>query len=466
MPRTNGQADRYKVAFVAIDKIKPSPENEDIYGEIIEDAPMEALIASIKRRGLAEPILVTNDGYILSGHRRHFACKCLGKRTVPVRVQKDIKRLGNKHYHRELIEYNPQRVKGAPSLLKEALMLTKGVKFNTRAWIEEQRAATMKVDADFMEVTGAKDVKPISQRRFPFLQAVQAVIQGLEDFWPLSIRQIHYNLLNNPPFKQVPKRSKFDIEHYRYANDKASYDRLVSLLTSARYNGQVSMACIDDPTRPQVTYGGWESMAEYVQYEVNKFLTQFHRDRQFGQPRHIEVFGEKSTLYQMLRQATQEYYVPFSIGRGFCSIPVWRDMAERFFDSGKERMTLIIVSDYDPEGLALADDAIRSLETWNIPLDGHRVGVTREQIEDFGLAGDFNAVKESSKHRDNFIAKTGGEETWEVEALPPEYIVEQVKAAIEASMDMKTFGKVCEEEEKGAEDLKDIRAQLADSIGV
>ena len=125
----------------------------------------------------------------------------------------------------------------------------------------------------------------------------------------------------------------------------------MDLLTAARYCGQVPMTCIDDPTRPQTTHGGWGSVSEFVRSEIDDFLIGFHRDRQQDQPRHIEVFGEKNTLQRMLERACNQYYVPFSIGRGFCSIPVWRDMANRFRQSGKERMTLIIVSDYDPEGL-------------------------------------------------------------------------------------------------------------------
>ena len=177
------------------------------------------------------------------------------------------------------------------------------------------------------------------------------MIEELREYWPLSIRQIHYRLLNDPPLKQTPKRSKHDAEHYRYKNDDSSYNSLVDLLTAARYSGQVSMTCIDDPTRPQKTFGGFDSVAEFVQQEIDGFLTGFHRDRQQDQPRHVEVFGEKNTLFRMLERACTEYYVPFCIGRGFCSIPVWRDIARRFRQSGKERMTLIVVSDYDPEGL-------------------------------------------------------------------------------------------------------------------
>ena len=59
-----------------IDQIKPSPENDGIYGKIDEsDEAFNALLRSISERGLEEPLILTADGYILSGHRRFAACK-------------------------------------------------------------------------------------------------------------------------------------------------------------------------------------------------------------------------------------------------------------------------------------------------------------------------------------------------------------------------------------------------------
>ena len=454
--------DRYAVKMVLLNSIKPSPENDDIYGPIEFDDQMWDLIHSIERKGLEEPILVTADGYVLSGHRRLFACIFLNWKEIPIRVVKSIKRKGNLQYHRELIEYNPQRIKKAGSLLREALLRNNNAA-DTYEAIRERRESSMQVDADFMDVGGSKEITPISDRRMEFLKAVQKVIEDLSDFLPLSIRQIHYKLLNNPPLKQTPERTKFSEEHYRYQNDKSSYKSLVDLLTSARYRGQVSMTCIDDPTRPQKVHGGFESVAEFVRQETKNFLLGFHRDRQQDQPRHIEVFAEKNTLYKIVDRACSEYYVPFSIGRGFCSIPVWRDIAKRFRNSGKERMTLIIISDYDPAGLELADDAIRSLGLHNVPVDGHKIAITLEQIEELGLAEDFNPAKDSSLFN-AFVERTGSDRSWEVEALSPDYLVEQIKAAIEANMDMELFDSICEKEEEDCEELCRIREEFSDQL--
>ena len=37
-------------------------------------------------------------------------------------------------------------------------------------------------------------------------------------------------------------------------------------------------------------------------------------------------------------------------GRGYSSLPPRKDMVDRFRDSGREKLVVIVVSDFDPEG--------------------------------------------------------------------------------------------------------------------
>lgn len=454
---------QYAIQFVSLDDIQPSPENDDIYGEVGYDEQMNSLICSIERRGIEEPIIVSADGFIISGHRRYFAACHLELQKVPIR-RKDFARKDHlSTWHKTLAEYNPQRIKSVGSLLKEAL-LSRG-NGDSRELLHRFEEKAIQTDVAFYEVSGTKLLKEISEKRQQFLEAVVEVVNSLHKFWPLTIRQIHYNLLNNPPLTLTPKKSKYSTEHYRYKNDKSSYDKLVDLLTPARYAGAIPMIAIDDPTRPKLTFSAYRSLDVFLRNEVNSFLCGYHVSKQKDQPRHIEVLGEKGTLLQILKPVCQKYYVPLSLGRGYSSIPVFREISDRFRSSGRKRMTLIVVSDYDPEGLQLAEDAIRTLrDLWNIPVDYHRVAVVREQIEEFNLASDFNPAKETSSRLNFFIEKTGGTETWELEALPPQYIRDQVSAAIESNMNMEIFQKVCQQEEHDAERLSQIRRQLLETL--
>jgi ParB-like nuclease domain len=100
---------------IAIWSIKPAPENDDVYGVISQTDPEVVQLAlSIKEHGLQEPILVSSDNYIISGHRRRIACGLAGLDHVEVRVH-PISRKDNKDaFVKLLVEMNSQRIKSTP----------------------------------------------------------------------------------------------------------------------------------------------------------------------------------------------------------------------------------------------------------------------------------------------------------------------------------------------------------------
>ena len=458
--------ERYAVEFVQVDDLEPSPENDDLYGYVSDDDQMEFLVASIRKNGLEEPLIVSADNYIISGHRRFFALKQAGIQTVPIRRKSFTRKKRLKDWHKILADFNPQRVKSVGSMLKESLLRFSG-KDDARLLLKKREDISSRGDAEFNDVDGEKTVHRVSEKKQAFLAAVKKVIQDLSEFWPLTIRQIHYNLLNDPPLITTPKRSKFNAEHYRYRNNETSYNALGDLLTAARYSGDISMRCIDDPTRPKFTWNGWASLSEFIEWEMDNFLCGYNVDRQLDQPRHIEVLGEKNTLMQIVKPVCKEFYVPFSIARGYASIPLFREIATRYKNSGKTAMTLIVASDFDPEGLDLADDAIRTLrDLWGIQVDYHRVGVNEDQIDEMDLQDDHNPAKESSSRFDAFVERTGDTKTWELEALPPQYLQDQVRAAILQNLDLEIYEKTIEREEHELEELQHFRKEIVGSISL
>ena len=65
-----------------LEHVKMSPENELLYHPIDEDDPeIVRLAASIVEHGIQEPLILSSDGYIISGHRRYVAAR-LAKHAV------------------------------------------------------------------------------------------------------------------------------------------------------------------------------------------------------------------------------------------------------------------------------------------------------------------------------------------------------------------------------------------------
>lgn len=454
---------RYEVTTKQARGIRPSIENDALYGEIEHDEQMDLLMESIERQGLEEPIIVSEDNYIISGHRRFYACKRLGIYSIPCRVKKGVFREGHPDWHRLLMEYNPQRIKSAAVLLREG-MLRFGQQDSSEL-LKTYESRPVEAARSFTDVKGLKEVKPVSKAQKEFLDAASKVVYEFREFWPVSLRFIHYKMLNDPPLMQKYKRSKVDPELHRYRNDDDCYNKLSKLLTSARYYGHIPFEAMHDETRPEFWHPGYRNPSEFIQSEIDNFLRGYHQDLQADQPRHIVVLAEKLTLSPIVRPVCEPLHVQLQFGKGYGSTSQWYAMAKRFRDSGKKRMTLIVLSDYDPEGLHLADDAVRTLrDLWEIPIDLYRVGVNREQIDELKLSEDFNPAKVKSSRLKEFIKKTGGTETWEIEALPPDYIQRELESAILANMDQQILQMNRQQVATAAREIQEFRQQIIDAL--
>lgn len=71
--------------MIAIKNLKPHPRNDEFFDDI-DGQKWKDFIESVKRRSIVEPIVVTQDLVIVSGHQRVRACKELGIVEIPCRV--------------------------------------------------------------------------------------------------------------------------------------------------------------------------------------------------------------------------------------------------------------------------------------------------------------------------------------------------------------------------------------------
>jgi hypothetical protein len=171
----------------------------------------------------------------------------------------------------------------------------------------------------------------ISQRKKQMLDAVLAVVEELRDFWPLSLRTIHYNLLNDPPLRNAGKPCS------RYGNTKQCYKDLSDLCTRARFDGVLPFDAIHDPTRPVEHWRIHRNAADYLRSQFDDFLRGYWRDLLQSQPDHIEVIGEKNTLLPIITPVCSDYTAPLTIGRGFCSVPPRKAIYDRWRASEKKQ---------------------------------------------------------------------------------------------------------------------------------
>jgi len=78
---------------VSINDILPSSENEELYQPVDPaDPEIVELACSVKAHGVQEPLILTADHFIVSGHRRLVAAKLAGLAAVPCKML-DLRRI-------------------------------------------------------------------------------------------------------------------------------------------------------------------------------------------------------------------------------------------------------------------------------------------------------------------------------------------------------------------------------------
>ena len=66
---------------ININELKPHPRNNEFFDDMSGEN-WDAFLESVKSSGVIEPIVITGDKYIISGHQRVRACKELGIKTI------------------------------------------------------------------------------------------------------------------------------------------------------------------------------------------------------------------------------------------------------------------------------------------------------------------------------------------------------------------------------------------------
>ncbi|MFO0813577.1 MAG: ParB N-terminal domain-containing protein [Gemmatales bacterium] len=432
--------------------------NDLIYGRVHPDDPETiALADSIKRHGLLEPIVITSDNVVVSGHRRKVACQLAGLKTVQVRKLANLKS-SDPAFTGLLTAFNEQRVKSREHQVREGFASLDPAVYCQR--LVERRKQNQAAIPKGIDIGSRRRRARISKARAGFLNAALKIINNLKDHWPLTDRQIHYQLLNDPPLIHGSKPDS------RYCNDQKSYKQLCKLMTQARVEGRIPFDVIHDPTRPTTSWQVDPNVGLFLKREVNGFLKNYHRDMMQSQPAHIEVIGEKMTIESIVKPVCMEFGIPLSIGRGYSSITLCHDVKQRFRESNKDKLIVLMLSDFDPEGedlpaafgLTLRDDLNISEDQCAI----HKVTLTAQQVKDYKLPRAMEAKKTSTRHKK--FSKKNGNFAYELEALPPAELKKLLRAAILSNLNLLLFNAEVAKEEADRARLNTVLQKVKDVL--
>ena len=423
------------------------PENED-------DA---ALIESIRKYGIKEPLVISADGFLLSGHRRLEVARYLCLTEVPVRRENvEFRGLEDTERLKILKRFNQQRSKSFEERVRERLIDIDPEEAYERAIRKKLERANENAEvSENIDIGFAKRRSRITT--LEFLNAVQKVIQNNKSYWPLTDRRIHYLLLNNPPLRHDKKPG-------RYKNDRSSYKALCNLLTRARLEGSIPMRAIEDPTRPIELGNHFNSADAFFEREYKWFLEGYSRNLMQSQQNHVEIVLEKSALRSVVSAVADEYCIPLIVSRGYCSLGPRRSIASRFERSKKDTLILLFLTDFDPDGEEIAASFCRSLQSdFEInDLVAHKVLLSSEDVRRYDLPSDLDA-KPSSPQYQKFVDKYGTKAV-ELDAAPVELIQSSLRRAIERCIDLELFNQEIEASKIDYQEIETKKREINDFL--
>ncbi len=453
-------SDRRAVLREAI-TICETPENWTIYHRPdLTDPTFLELCASIRKSGVNTPLEISDDGHIISGHRRFIAAQHCGINTLPCFIDHAVvmSELDGPERIALLTERNRGiRVKTDSELYLEAAASVDPVAAIHRAQARKAQVLNKSKTCGLTEVAIAGSIARTdpSGEREEMLKAVMGILAELrsQNFLPTSGRSIHYKLL------QMKVRTSARKNGYIYGTRPGSASLLSKLLTDARSAGLIAHADLDDGTRPTHQFTASGNLGTYINKTLGDLFMNYFFDVHADQPNHVEMLVEKNTIFPLLyRHVAHRLRVPITSLRGYGSFPAARDVAERFKRSGKEKLVVIYASDLDPEGVNMPASWKKYLKyDFEVEAQVYRAAVTPEQVKKFQLPPDAD-VKLTSSRAAGFM-ELHGDQCWELDSMPEQVLIDEVSNAVRAVLDIPALNRAFEREKEA--DVKLARLQAA-----
>lgn len=277
-----------------------------------------------------------------------------------------------------------------------------------------------------------------------YLDITLQTIEDMRDYWPLTLRQIYYQL----------------VAGLIIDNRLNEYKRLSTLLSDARHSGELSWEAMEDRSRVYLSSSGWVSRKAFVEFEVKYFLKDYRRDLLQDQPIRPEVWIEKDALSRIAHDVARKYCVPVIAARGFSSTSFKNECRNRILANHRQgqQTAIVYLGDLDPSGWEMLPAMMRTFRQKMDLSEEHvtscRCALNREHVERYQLPRSIDAIKEKDSRTPGY-RKLFGDLAVELDALRPSLLEDMVRQAIEANLDMSLFKRQQALEE---EDLKVVEA--------
>lgn len=252
--------------------------------------------------------------------------------------------------------------------------------------------------------------------------AVDIVEEYQADGYTMTLRQLYYQLVAR------------DI----ISNNMVEYKRLVNIVKRGRLAGHIDWESIVDRTRNLQSLSTWKRPQDILRSAEESFKLDVWKE----QPLRQEVWIEKDALLGAIEDKCEELRIAYFSCRGYTSISeVWSAAQRmmRWLQNQKKGTIIFHLADHDPAGIDMTRDIEDRMnmfingdlkritgEDHNFEIPVVRLGLNMDQIEEYNPPP--NPVKISDSKAAKYMAQYG-EESWELDALPPQVLHQLIEDA-------------------------------------
>jgi len=283
------------------------------------------------------------------------------------------------------------------------------------------------------------DGKKFRQEALGIIQQAESIItQYKAQGFTLTLRQLYYQF----------------VARALLPNTEKSYTRLGNIISDARRAGLIDWDSIVDRTRYLRKLPSWDKPRSILESARDSY----HRDLWANQTTRIEVWIEKDALVGVIEGVCKENDVPFFSCRGYVSdseMWVGAMRAWRYREDHNQRILILHLGDHDPSGIDMTRDIKARLSLFSFrDVQVRRIALTMEQIRK--LNPPPNPAKITDTRYEGYVEQYGIE-SWELDALEPQYITDLLKFHILSVKDSQKWDDAYQEQETE-------RKQIAEAI--
>jgi hypothetical protein len=294
---------------------------------------------------------------------------------------------------------------------------------------------------------------------------------GMKQFWTVNNQVLlgHVTRIVTKYMNQSIKLTNRQLFYQLVAeglipNAENVYKRVCKFLTDIRYAGIVDWKAIEDRGRVPTRHSQWKNIKELVESAVYSFRLPRWNDQDY----YIELYTEKQALESIFKPIADKYHIYFCANKGYSSVSPIYDLSKRLANKivdGKKAVVLYL-GDFDASGLDMVRDITDRVDEFLTKGDNEfdtsmlqiiHVGLTRAQVTQYNPPP--NPAKKTDPRSKKYMA-VHGVHSWEVDALPPNVLIQLVDTAIRQFIDMKKYNAVIARENE----LKKKLQEFADSL--